>query len=241
MMIEILDTIVGLLPSIFEIVFSLLVFISVAMIRPIRYKVLKVLANSMSKTHGFKVMSEEDTIAHRRIHDLVVTLRSQINSDRVSIFQFENGSRFSLSNPTWKITQTYESVSDGRMYFSETIKREPVTQLLEMVIPLFNPSEDYPGVDKIKVKVNDFQENTVFVLSEDKLPNCKYRYELLRRGSKISYLVPLRNDSGKLFGICSLAYTYNKNLTSDELLTIVSTVDRIQTYLNSMFINSLKK
>lgn len=238
---EIARVIVEALPEIAEIVISLFLAVALSMIRPIRNRLARIISSSASKAGGYKALSEVDTVYHRRIQDTIVELRCRVNAERVSIFQFENGSRFSLSNATWKITQTYETVTDGVLYYEKSIKREPITQMLDMVSPLFDPNRDYDGIDKIQVNVEGAVKRYVFRVDEVRLHSGKLKYEMIRRGTKRAYLLPLKDEQGKLFGICKIAFSHKKQLTEQELLTALSASDKIQAYLNSMFLNSLKQ
>lgn len=237
---ELLDSAVNFLPIIAEIVASLFIIMGMFFLRPVRYKLLGFLYSSMSKAHGFKAVSKEDTLFHRRVNDAVVELRCTVSANRVNIYQFENGNRFSLSNPTWKITQTYETVSDGKMYFSDTIQRAPISHFLELLIPLFSPNEKYTGIEKINVN-NSGRVDFVLRVDSNFLPDCRYKYELLRRGSEVCYLFPLKNEANKIFSICSIEYSYKKNMSDEDLLTSSEITHRIQAYLNSIFIDSLGK
>lgn len=233
------DSLFPVVPIVFEFLALLTITIIVALIKPIRYKLFKFFSFSFAKSCGFKVLSLEDAHSHNRVQETVIILRDNLHADRVAIFQFENGSRFSLSNPTWKITQTYQSVAEGRAYVVDYLKQEPVTSFIEMIIPMFDLSKDYQGFSKISIKSANKQRVAVCVNASE-LPNCRYRYELIKHGVKCDYLFPLKNSEGKMFGICSVNFSYRRDLTDENLIDANKSVEKIQTYLNNMFLDSIK-
>lgn len=206
-------------------------------LKPIRLWIFRTFTVQMSRATGFKQLTNTYASLYRDVNVELIELRSKLNSSRVEIFQFENGSRFSLSNPVWKITQSYEVVAHGIQYCADCIQRVQVSHLLELVEPFFFDEVKTPGIDLVK----DSEDCKIAKYDVDKIPPCRLKYEKINRGVEIFYESSLKDKNGAIFGLITVGYSYKKNLSELELQKLQDSVSRIQVMLNGAFIEGLKK
>lgn len=85
---------------------------------------------------GIKKLTFRESIGViRYIEDKLVELRTLLNCDRAFINEFKNGDHFSVKNPIWRVSRTYEKCADGVIYQGSTIKAEQVTSMFDIIEP----------------------------------------------------------------------------------------------------------
>lgn len=87
----------------------------------------------------------------------LVELRQVLECDRISILQFHNGSCFSLSNPMFKLTSTYEALNRGFASASNTLKELLVSNYSDFVSPLLLEHQpiNIQGVEEVDLCKRD--------------------------------------------------------------------------------------
>lgn len=164
--------------------------------------VLKWVQEKAQIAHSQEMLTEEDVQRAWTIKRKMHELRIAAHANRVGIFQFENGNRFSLSNPTWKLTSTYELIDEMFIPLG-MFRREAVTEFIELIVVAYGvPSE---GLEDrvVKLQHDDFVAHMVYTVD---LPPCRWRKEHVIRNIKKEVVVGLRDANKNIFGILVIDY-----------------------------------
>lgn len=148
----------------------------------------------------------------RPINDLLVSLRTVLNADRVYLVQFHNGVQFSLGNHAWFMTRTQETVREGVSVELLNVQGLPVQRLWDGIEPLFDPTAR-PGVYHLRCadcpKSLCSEEPTldssnhppaVYYIVTRELAEGPFRRYLTRMGVVATAAAPIRDSKGNPVG-----------------------------------------
>lgn len=160
-----------------------------------------------------------------QILTLLENLRAKLGCARVSILQFHNGHRFSLSDPVFKMSTTFEAIEKGFVPTSEYIRELLVANYINIVAPILlidNPVV-VPGVFEVDRCMKDeklaaCQKATtplhIMKVKRDDLAFCAFRTLLDNLGVEAAYTVLLVSPDNGPIGI--LLIQFNKMEGSKE-------------------------
>lgn len=99
---------------------------------------------SAGEPHVLTAQFSQDTT---RIQDYLEELQDRLDCARVSILQFHNGARFSLSNPVFKCSTSFEAISEGFAPSSPMMREMLVSIYTTFISPLMlSTAPPLPGV-----------------------------------------------------------------------------------------------
>lgn len=172
--------------------------------------------------HG---LTEEYTKAGLQIFNLLEKLRERLGCARVSILQFHNGHRFSLSDPVFKMSTTFEALEKGFVPTASYIRELLVANYINVVAPILlsdNPVV-VPGIFEIDKCVKDERLAAcqkaatplhIMKIKRDDLSFCSFRALLDDLGVEAAYAVLLSSPDNGPIGI--LLIQFNKMDGSKE-------------------------
>jgi hypothetical protein len=138
---------------------------------------------------------------------------SELDADRVHIYEFHNGDHFYSGNHQQKFSCTYEALSAG-------VSSEALS-LQDLRVSTFNQF--------IKKVVNDFKFE---VLDSSKLPDSLLKNWFEVRGIASSFSFPIRTLNKNIIGIINIDFTKHKDkLTEEEKEFIIQQSKIIGGYL----------
>lgn len=156
---------------------------------------------------------------------LLENLRARLGCARVSILQFHNGHRFSLSDPVFKMSTTFEAIEKGFVPTSEYIRELLVANYINIVAPVLlidNPVV-VPGVFEVDRCVKDEKMAAcqkaatplhIMKINRDELAFCAFRTLMDNLGVEAAYTVLLTSPDNGPIGI--LLIQFNKLEGSKE-------------------------
>lgn len=191
------------------------------------------------KTHP---LTEEYAQGGLTINNILSTLREKLNCARVTIIQFHNGHRFSLSDPVFKLSSTFESVSAGFTTTSSVLREIMVAPFINIVAPciLTNNPVSVPGVYEVDkcTKDNKFDSCQKSVLplrilkiNREELAFCAFRTLMENLGIEAAYAVLLTSPEGGPIGIMLLQFHLlegSKEKVQEATCTICGTKHTLQ-------------
>ncbi len=136
-----------------------------------------------------------------RINDILVELRTILDSERVGINLFHNGSTFTLQNPVWRISTCYENCKFGTSYEANNFQNIMISHISDIVAPLLSSSnitENY--VHSIHCnKCHNYKicssTKRFFSYSVDDMPPNSSKYILTSRGVTSIICIGLYNNN----------------------------------------------
>jgi hypothetical protein len=171
-------------------------------IKSLRVWVVKTFKNLLKQRHKIE---KKDIEKYLRINSLLSILLDNFKADRVSIYQFHNGSDFSLANPIWRVTNTHEVVRDGITPKMDIMANRLVTGLIPVVAPLITGEcKEFPGVIKIencescKFKCQNNKHSFWYLIEDMRPSNIKYFFE--EKGCKQILVTNICTPQGNIIG-----------------------------------------
>lgn len=136
----------------------------------------------------------------------------KLDCARISIVQFQNGHTFSLSNPVFKMSTTFEACSAGFASTDHRIKESMVAPYINVIAPsiLVNNPVSVPGVYEVDKCTKDDKFNSctksllplrILKINRDELAFCAFRTLLDITGVEAAYTVLLSapdNNNGPI-------------------------------------------
>lgn len=191
--------------------------------RNFKNKIFNFFSNLIFKKNNYSIVTSAET--YTKIHNELISLRIKMKADRSFIFQFHNGEHFSGMNPRWKMSQTFETCSDGTTYESRNLQNIDVTLFWDLMQIFHNKLERLilPGI-------SIFQKNLVCSLNDCLPPKRLYLIDvsemdgnrgytkslLIQQGSYYLLLNPIINVDGEPIGIIGVSYCSENAL--DEII-----------------------
>lgn len=190
-------------------------------------------------------IDEEYSRGGLELNRILEKLRLKLDCARVSIIQFHNGHKFSLSNPVFKLSATFEALSSGFVPTYNHVRELMVAPFINIVAPLIlsNNPVNVPGVyeiDKCK-KDSDFgscQKSLlplrILKINRDELAFCSFRTLMETLGVEAAYAVLLTSPDGGPIGLLLMQF-YKREGSKEKVQTatcdICSTKHTIQNLL----------
>lgn len=162
------------------------------------------------------------------IGDDLFSLRFITDAARVSVYQFHNGDEFTLSNPIFKITCSHERVRNGLTFDSYIVKLMLVSNFMDLVGPLMDPSRNTAGVTVVEAcgKISDGTSCRIigmplrilkYQISD--MPYSQFKYVMEHQGVTVMYATLLyAKNRNQPIGILGIQYQ-----DEDERDTLIKT------------------
>ena len=172
---------------------------------------------SIFKKNVHKPIDDEYSQAGLEINRILEKLRIKLDCARVNIIQFHNGHKFSLSNPVFKLSSTFEALSAGFVPTYTHIRELMVAPFINIVAPLIlsNNPVAVPGVyeiDKCK-KDSDFNSCQksllplrILKINRDELAFCAFRTLMETLGVEAAYAILLTAPDGGPIGLLLMQF-----------------------------------
>lgn len=204
-------------------------------VRDYLIKKCKEFINKHKKHHS---PEPEDMKRYFSIDNTLAVLQDNTKADRISVCQFHNGESFSVHNPIFKFTCSYEFLTPGVKPAASVVQRLIVSHYMDLIGPLYsddflrNGAEHYDTTDKCD-ECDEIPRMIRYEASNMTYNQTRYLFEGL--GVDVMYSVPLFDTKGKLMGVINFQYL---NALSDsfedvDLKDLCDKVKRIQFILNS--------
>lgn len=166
---------------------------------------------------GYHELTTEYSRGGLQILTLLENLRAQLGCARVSVLQFHNGHRFSLSDPVFKMSTTFEAIEKGFVPTSEYIRELLVANYINIIAPvlLIDNPVIVPGVFEVDKCVKDeklaaCQKATtplhIMKIKRDDLAFCAFRTLLDNLGVEAAYTVLLTSNENGPIGIMLIQF-----------------------------------
>jgi hypothetical protein len=156
---------------------------------------------------------QKHTVQNEDVYKALEFMLSNLNADRVVVYEFHNGDVYYSGSSQQKFSNTYEVLAEG---ISSEIRKQQnlrVSSFNRFVKPLIdNDIYDYAEISKIdNVGVKEFFED---------------------QGTKSTFCVPIRLLTGNIIGILGVDYVKQSTfLTKDQLHFIKNQATIISGYL----------
>lgn len=183
----------------------------------------------------------ENIEVHYRIHESVILLREKLDASRVSVYQFHNGQEFSLSNPFWKITNTYESVKPGVSLEASRVDSLMVSLMLDFV----NPFYARPGNNNGVIELTELTRALSGTSMSTGRRLFHYDYSrfrvgvpsqlMMETGVSHSIVTNLITPGGRTFGIVCAHYSrmFDESKREKYILELAKCADTVQYHLTT--------
>lgn len=136
------------------------------------------------------------------VYTALDSIMSEINCDRVHVFEFHNGDSYYSGSSQQKFSSTYEVVRQG--ISSECIKLQNLR------------------VSNFNVLVKDVVKEDMFICDDvDKIDSCTEKDHLISQGVKSVYSFPIKTLTGQPIGILSVDFVANKNKITPEVINFL--------------------
>lgn len=153
---------------------------------------------------------------YEHLREELAVLRAFLEAARVSIYQFHNGDRFTLSDPIFKMTCAHENVRHGIIPDSSFIKYILVSTVMNFIAPLIGKVCKEPGVSEF-----DTGDDSVRMLRYDisKMNYDAFRYHMDNLGTRTAYAVLLySHDRKSPLGVLVIQYVHADEEESGEAI-----------------------
>lgn len=188
---------------------------SIKCVRGYLYKVCKNIAKNMVLKPGF---NESCIATYTEINSDLAVLRTALSASRVSIYQFHNGDKFTLSSPIFKLTCSHENVSHGLVPDSKIMQYVLVSTILEFVAPLMESCAGHKGVSEVEFE----DECKGFRMLKFRIAEMEYErfhHIMEQQGASSVYAAMLyAKDHKSPIGILCIQYTSPDDSVSDNLI-----------------------
>ncbi len=190
-------------------------------------------------------LSDKEANRDSLIKKLLNEIRVLGKADRSYIYQFHNGSVFNTGNSMWKISNVYETVSDGISTEALSLQNIPSTHMTD-IISCFWREESLPnGVLKIDTDITDHHKKRVklsrpifsYIVTE--MDEGTTKVILSRQGTQICVLCPLMDGDNRI-GFLGLDYVkeYDKESGKEVAAEVVKYSTNISYMLTHEIYNS---
>lgn len=139
--------------------------------------------------------------ANRKVHTLLVELRTKVDSDRAYIFLFHNGQVFSNLNPVWRLSCTQESCRMGITYEIERLQNILASTVWDCLAPLLGQEGQVDGV-----KTFTRNGKKMFVFDTEMLADGFMKRSLHARGVKSQLITPLFDSKKQTVGFLGIDF-----------------------------------
>jgi len=142
---------------------------------------------------------------------LLIETRLHMKADRIVMYQFHNGTVFLTSEPSWKMTPTYQSSDTG---ISPTHSMSDTASIiLDLIEPMATPKENtYSASGVYKIACEECgrrcDNRTVYVFDGDSMVSGGWKTRMNLEGMKWTICTQIRNAKGRLVGVLSLEYRH---------------------------------
>lgn len=187
------------------------------------------------------VLTEQFSHDTDRIQRYLDDLQDMLECSRVSILQFHNGARFSLSNPVFKCSTSFESISAGFAPSAPIMKDMLVSIYTTLINPLMlTPAPQLPGVKEEKLckkptegcELADIALRIISYTRDDLRPG-PVRMAMHELGMEKMFAILLSVPEKGPVGILTIQYHMEEE--ADKLMqTNVCEICKIQKYVQSI-------
>ncbi len=159
------------------------------------------------------------------INDLTVEIRNTLKADRCYIFEFHNGEYFSSRESRWKVSQVYESCSEGISSQGKDFKDIDVSMLWSSFEVYFSHTNDImPKGIKAFMPPNPYcvgkkkceTPKRMYLFEVEKIENRFHKSLLEREGIEYMLHTPILDENNEVVGIIGVDYTDESAL--DEII-----------------------
>jgi len=142
-------------------------------------------------------------MANRRVHTLLVELRTKLNADRAYIILFHNGQVFSNKNPVWRASCTQESCKAGISHQIEDQQNMLASSVWDCLAPLFD-HQCSEGCTAIKDK--DHPDHYIFKFDVNEMADSFTKCALISGGVKTTFETSVHDQKKEIVGLVAVNY-----------------------------------
>jgi hypothetical protein len=143
-------------------------------------------------------------LANRKVHALLVELRTRTEADRAHIFLFHNGQVFSNTNPLWRVSCTQESCRQGTSHEIESLQNILASTIWDGIAPLFG--KDCDCGKGTKIIAISHMKNKAYIIDVHAINDSYYKRSIISRGIKKNVMVPILATKNEVVGFLALNY-----------------------------------
>lgn len=141
-------------------------------------------------------------LANRRVHNLLIELRTKTDADRACVFLFHNGQNFSNKNPLWRLSCTQEYCRDGVTHEIDGLQNILSSIYWDGLAVFFaNKDEKEAGIE-----THTYGQNKVYLINVHALDDSYYKRSLVARGIKLKFSTPMLDSKSEVVGFVCLNY-----------------------------------
>lgn len=160
------------------------------------------------------VISENDLKSQKSIQDNMAELRGIFGADRVTFWQFHNGTSFSMANPQFKASTSYESCDNSAEVESTHMDGVLVSTLTQVVCPVYGSCDDSkPYVTEVDVQLKKVHTHKVYRFDVDTMDTCVFTNLMKESGIKTVYATAVADTDNNPLGILTVQFS---NHTGDK-------------------------
>lgn len=154
-------------------------------------------------------------LANRKVHTLLVELRTKTGADRAYVYLFHNGQTFSNKNPLWRMSCTQESCRQGISHEIDHLQNVLASTVWDGIAPLFGHDADVGN----GVRAITHHKNKVYIYDIHAMNDSYFKRSLIARGIRTKIVTPIIDHRREVVGFVALNYC------TDE--AHITTVDKV--------------
>ena len=194
--------------------------------------ILNVIDNLLKKRH---LLDDSTIVVFEDIMFQLTRLLGLMKSDRVSIYEFHNGSEFLSEFPRWHLSNTFEKVKNGISYDSQLLQSIPASIIWDDFLKIFFRKKDETLPSGVSIFDKDdkscqYPRRVYKFIVEDMdsgLGPMKFRF--MSYNIKFLLATPIITSKNKILGIlccdyCSHDIDIEKEIKCDEMCSLASTI-----------------
>lgn len=200
-----------------QVLFSTLTVLIAACTKRVRQYIIKKCKDlTRFITQGPDQFTGENSDRYDQLRTELAVLRTFLEAARISVYQFHNGDRFTLSDPIFKVTCSHENVRRGVVPDSGRIKYVLVSTIMSFIAPLMGKPIKTPGVSHFDTGDKGVEMCKYDIASMD---YDAYHHHMENLGTKTVYAALLKaHDKKSPLGILVIQYIHSDESESDELI-----------------------
>jgi len=152
-------------------------------------------------------------LANRKVHTLLVELRTRTDADRAYIYLFHNGQVFSNKNPLWRMSCTQETCRQGISHEIDHRQSVLASTVWDGLAPFFGDIKDIgDGCQEINM-----HKNKVYVFTVHDMTDSYWKRALVAHGVKYKIASPIIDHRNEIVGLVAIDFCTEETINKEQV------------------------